>query len=106
LSVRETRERTCCAERPALPQLEAERCAIEAEIGDKLEWDAHPENIDKIIKLERLVDFNDRNKWPEYISWLVDKVDKFKKAFGPRVKKINLDEMPAATSGNGMVNSS
>ena len=82
----------------ALPQLEAERSTIESEIGEKLEWDPNPDAIDKTIRLQRAADLNDRDKWPEYVSWLVDKVDKFKKAFGPRVKKLDLDELPVTTS--------
>lgn len=81
----------------ALPQLEAERSAIESEIGETLEWNPNPEAIDKIIRLERVADLNDHDKWPEYVSWLVTRVDKFKKAFGPRAKKLNLDQ---AVTGN------
>ena len=75
----------------ALPQLEAERLKIETEVGEKLEWNPYPEKMDKIIRLERHADLNDRLKWPEYVSWLVERIDKFRKAFGPRVKKLNLD---------------
>ena len=77
----------------ALPQLEAERSAIESEMGEKLEWNPNPEAIDKTIVLQRAADLYDRDKWPEYVSWLVDKVDKFKKSFGPRVKNLNLDRV-------------
>jgi hypothetical protein len=49
----------------ALPQLEAERSAIEAEIGEKLEWNPNPEKMDKIIRLERTADISDRDKWAE-----------------------------------------
>ena len=78
------------------PALEAERSAIDSETGEKLEW--NPEAIDKTVELQRTADLNDRSKWPEYVSWPVDKVDKFKKAFGPRVKKLNLDQASATTS--------
>jgi hypothetical protein len=73
----------------ALPQLEAERAAIEKEIGEPLQWNPNPENRDKIIMLDRFADLNDRSKWPEYISWLVDRVAKFKRAFEPRIKKLD-----------------
>ena len=82
----------------ALPQLEAERTAIESEIGETLEWDPNPEAKDKIIRLEHTADLNDRGRWPEYISWLVDKVAKFKKAFEPRVKKLSLEQELAEPS--------
>jgi hypothetical protein len=74
----------------ALPQLEADREAIEKEIGEPLQWNPNPENRDKIILLDRPADLNDRNKWPEYVSWLVERVAKFKKAFEPRIKKLDL----------------
>ena len=46
----------------------------------------------------RDADLNDRNKWPEYVFWLVDKVDKFRKAFRRRVEKLNLDQVPVVPS--------
>ena len=81
----------------ALPQLMAEREAVEAEIGEQLQWNPNPNSSDKIIVLSRDADLDDRTKWPEYISWLVERVDKFKKAFGPRVKKLNLSQSPQST---------
>ncbi len=48
---------------------------------------------------ERPANLNDRDKWPEYIAWLTDKVGKFTKAFGPRVKKLNLDQKSGPTPG-------
>jgi hypothetical protein len=74
----------------ALPQLEADRDAIEKEIGEPLQWNPNPENRDKVILLDRPADLNDRSKWPEYISWLVDRDAIFKNAFEPRIKKLDL----------------
>ncbi|MCK1593352.1 DUF4268 domain-containing protein [Bradyrhizobium sp. 164] len=74
----------------ALPQLLAHRSAVEAEIGHKLQWNPNPENDDKIISLFREADLYEREKWPEYIDRLVNEVDKFRKAFGPRVRNLNL----------------
>ncbi len=76
----------------ALPQLEAERLAIEREIGEPLQWNPNPDNKDKIILLDRKVDLDDRSKWPEYVSWLAEQVSKFKKAFEPRIKKLVLTQ--------------
>jgi hypothetical protein len=70
----------------ALPQLEAQRAAIEAEIGEPLKGNPYPDKLDKIIVLDREADLNDRNQWDEYIDWLVARVDKFRKVFGPRVR--------------------
>jgi hypothetical protein len=44
--------------------------------------------------LDRPADLNNRTKWPEYVSWLVDRVAKFKKAFEPRIKKLDLSSEP------------
>jgi hypothetical protein len=73
-----------------LTHLIAERAEIEKEIGEPLHWDPNPDKDDKIIMVGRPADLNDRSKWPEYISWLVDRVAKFKKAFEPRIKKLDL----------------
>jgi hypothetical protein len=78
----------------ALPQLVAEREAIESEIGHPLLWNPNPDNDDKIVALSRDADLYDRGKWPEYISWLVDMVDKFKRVFGPRVLALDLTAAP------------
>ena len=51
-------------------------------------WNPNPNKLDKIILLDRNADLDDHSKWEEYISWLVDKVAKFRKAFGPRVLKL------------------
>lgn len=78
----------------ALPQLEADRTAIEKEIGEPLKWNANPESRDKTIVLDRPADLYDRNKRPQYVAWLVDCVAKFKKTFEPRVKKLDLSLAP------------
>jgi hypothetical protein len=76
----------------ALPQLEAHRKEIEDEIGEPLKWNPFPEKKDKIIVLDRAADLDDRKQWGEYVAWLVERVDKFRKAFGPRVKALNLTQ--------------
>jgi len=76
----------------ALPQLETERATIEKEIGEPLRWNPNPDNKDKIILLDRAADLNNRDNWPEYIAWLAERVAKFKKAFEPRIKKLDLSQ--------------
>ena len=72
----------------ALPALEAERGAIEAEIGQPLEWNPNPDNDDKVIILTRDADLWDKSKWPEYVDWMCEQIAAFRKAFVPRVKKL------------------
>jgi Domain of unknown function (DUF4268) len=62
----------------------------EAEIGEPLQWNPYPEKQDKIIMLDCAADLDDHSQWDNYISWLVDYVDKFRKAFSPRIKALNL----------------
>ena len=73
-----------------LPKLEAEKETIESEIGEPLQWNASPENRDKIIALTRNVSFEDRGKWPEYCDWLAERVAKFRAVFGSRLKTMDL----------------
>lgn len=74
----------------ALVQLEQQRAEIEEEIGEKLSWNPNPKNRDKIIALHRDCILSDREAWPGHVDWLVDQVAKFKKTFGPRIKKLDL----------------
>jgi Domain of unknown function (DUF4268) len=77
----------------ALVQLQADRKAIESETGSELNWNPYPTKLDKVIVLDREAYLEDRSKWDEYVAWLVDKVAKFRKAFGHRVSKLTfLDE--------------
>jgi len=74
----------------ALPQLLQMREEIEAEIGEKLEWDPNPENLDKTIGLKRDADLTKRENWEEYLDWLTDMTIKFRKAFSKRVESLDL----------------
>lgn len=76
----------------ALPQLEKDKEGIEREIGEKLQWNPFPHKKDKIIALFRDVDLSDREAWPEYCDWLIDKVVKFRAAFMPRVRNLKFPE--------------
>ena len=74
----------------ALPALEAEREAIEGEIGCQLEWNPNPENRDKIIAAFYNADLTDRARWGEYVSWMMQMTERFRRAFAPRVRNLNL----------------
>lgn len=79
----------------ALSQLEPQRAAIESEIGQPLVWNPFPEKQDKTIGLYRSVDLSDRNAWPEYCAWLLQTVVRFRRAFIPRVKALDLSQATA-----------
>lgn len=69
----------------ALPRLEAQRPAIEQEIGAALEWNPHPEKKFKSIRISRPLSFADRAAWDEGIGWLTKTAVAFKQAFAPRI---------------------
>jgi hypothetical protein len=77
----------------ALGQLLKEKDAIEKEIGEQLKWNPHPEKSDKTILLDRPADLSIKEKWPEYLDWLVEKTIQFRNAFGPRLKKMDLSRV-------------
>ena len=75
----------------ALEQLLEQRSAIEEEIGAELQWNPRPENQDKVISVERPANLEDRGTWEEHMAWLVDMTHRFRGAFGPRVRKLDLE---------------
>ena len=74
----------------ALAELLESRAAIEAEIGDALEWNPNPDAADKTIRLLREADLTRRDRWPEYVAWMVDGIKRFRETFGRRVKRLEL----------------
>lgn len=75
----------------ALSQLMEQKEEIEKEIGDQLRWNPNPDARDKIISLLKDADLNKKDKWHEYIDWMIDKTARFRKTFSPRVKMLELD---------------
>jgi Domain of unknown function (DUF4268) len=75
----------------ALAQLLRQKQEIEKEIGQTLQWNPNPENRDKIIVIYREADLSLRDKWPEYLEWMVDMTRRFREAFSPRLKHLNLN---------------
>jgi hypothetical protein len=74
----------------ALAQLLTNRSAIEAEIGEPLQWNPNPGKRDKVIMISRDADLTRKDRWPEYCDLLVDRVAKFRKAFSARVRGLDL----------------
>jgi hypothetical protein len=75
----------------ALAKLSADRTQIELEIGEALQWNPFPDKRDKVIMLSRPANLSDRTKWPEYCDWLAERVAKFRRVFGPRLKDMDLE---------------
>lgn len=73
------------------PQLMEQRKEIEEEIDQKLLWDPNPEASDKTIGIYHDADLNKKDKWDEYLDWMVGTIDSFRKVFSHRVKDLELD---------------
>lgn len=86
----------------ALAQLLQQREEIEKEIGQALQWNPNPENRDKIIVIYREADLSRRDKWPEFLEWMVDMTRRFREAFSPRLSHLDLNsEEPELTEEEG-----
>lgn len=70
-----------------LPYLEGMKEEIEKEIGDNLNWNPNPENLDKVILLTRNANLVDESQWREPLEWLVEKTVLFRQTFSKRVRK-------------------
>ena len=56
---------------------------IEAELNRSLSWhDARGHRV----SVRRDADFHDKDRWSEYIQWLVGELNDFHRCFGPRIK--------------------
>lgn len=69
----------------ALAQRKAE---IEAAFGEAMEWQRMDDKKASRIICRKEFDGYERGNWPEMIDWLLDHVQKLKKAFHPELAKI------------------
>lgn len=69
--------------------LEGMKEAIEAEIGDQLEWAEQPSNNVSRIILHRDGDPADESAWPELVEWIAETLEKFDATFRERIKNLN-----------------
>jgi hypothetical protein len=82
----------------ALAELLRERDAIERDIGSPLQWDANPSAVDKTVALVRPAELCKKDKWPEYLEWMVDTTRRFHAAFAPRLHDLDLSAAEAPES--------
>lgn len=74
-------------------ELESQKDEIEKELGEQLTWQFLPERAASRIALYRpnsIID-NEEN-WQEMITWLVEKLEKLRTVFSPRLKNLKLDD--------------
>lgn len=75
----------------ALAQLMDSRVEIERELGETLIWNPNPEASDKVIALQRDADLRAKDRWKEYLEWMVQAVVKMRRVFSPRVRALQVE---------------
>lgn len=68
------------------PALEAQKDAIEEEVGQELEWHPRPDKGESWILARRPANLADREDWRAQHEWLRGTLVSFRKAFAPRLK--------------------
>ena len=72
--------------------LEADKGTIEKELGEKLSWQLLPEKAASRIALYRTnSDIENNDDWKEMLKWLVEKLEKLRAVFSPRLKNLRLE---------------
>ena len=79
---------------PVFEELFKYKQEIESSMGEALTWDPNSKAQDKIILLEKELNFSNHAAWPDGIAWMIDRVGKVRKTFIPIIKKLNIETMP------------
>jgi hypothetical protein len=75
------------------PQIEADKLAIEEELGAQLEWKSGSTIKQWKVVLNRDgVDVADRNDWQNQHDWMIDKLLDFDRVFRPRVQMLSKND--------------
>lgn len=72
-------------------QLLEQQSEIDRELGGSPRWRAEAKNRRRQIMIDRSVDLADESQWPEYIDWLIVKLNLFHRVFAPRVQELRTD---------------
>lgn len=73
--------------------LEQDRAEIEREIGSTLSWQELPgKQASRIALYKTDVDVTDEDSYPAIHIWMLENLQRFRAAFKPRVKDLDLDE--------------
>ncbi|WP_152050800.1 DUF4268 domain-containing protein [Tautonia marina] len=84
--------------------LSRDREAIEAEIGEPLEWQDQGDRRHSKIRIKREgVDLANRQEWPDQHQWLREKLECLHRVFVPRIKAISPEDLETAETDD-MVN--
>ena len=72
-------------------QLEAQKEAIEGEVGQELEW-YNPDSARMCrIYLRRDADLEDETQWPHYFAWLQENLENLHRVFRPRIQNLTVE---------------
>jgi hypothetical protein len=71
-------------------RLEADKAAIETEIGQPLLWHNPPDTRSARIYVRRTANLRDRNSWPELHTWLLRRLEELRSTCAKRVKMLAL----------------
>jgi hypothetical protein len=81
-------------------ELEANKAAIEEELGYAVDWRALPDKrASRILLLREKCPLEDQSRWPEYRAWLTAKLEDFDRVFRPKVKALNPSRFSAPLNG-------
>jgi hypothetical protein len=81
-------------------ELEANKAAIEEELGYAVDWRALPDKrASRILLLREKCPLEDQSRWPEYRAWLTAKLEDFDRIFRPKVKALDPSRLPAPLNG-------
>ena len=73
-------------------QLAADKSAIERDFGEALDWQELPtKKASRIVVFRQGVDPSDPAAYEELHAWMLDRMQRFRRVFGPRVRALNLD---------------
>lgn len=76
--------------------LAVDKEAIEAALGESLNWDDTPGRRAQKISFKRSADIRDRADWPAQHEWLKTKLEALHRVFRPRVQQLSISTNGAA----------
>jgi hypothetical protein len=80
-------------------RLEAEKSEIEAEMGEPFTWHNPAGKRMCKIYVRKPVILTDRDKWPVYHGWLLEKLEAMHRVFALRVKQLDIHDNVTASTG-------
>jgi hypothetical protein len=70
-------------------KLQADKAAIEQELGFPMDWEEKPDNKFSSIRVRLPLDMHNQGNWPKAHQWMLDRMKAIKSAFHSRVKALD-----------------